>query len=165
MFPASQLKAKLAEVGKLDENLYTKDSWKELQDAVKNRHARADESRRTQKTPTLHYQPKGDTPIIHLQKKKGRKTMRNMLTYVNGTLVVDRDASFSRWTGLLINGNGIETGVAAVELHDGDEVVLARVPAPNYKYYTSTIPAAPYETYTRYWCGISSPCAENTRSR
>lgn len=33
------LKAKLAEVGKLDENLYTKDSWKELQDAVKNAEA------------------------------------------------------------------------------------------------------------------------------
>lgn len=73
-----------------------------------------------------------------------------LMAYVNGTLVVDRDASFSRWTGLLINGNGIETGVAAVELHDGDEVVLARVPAPNYKYYTSTIPAAPYETYRSY---------------
>ena len=43
------------------------------------RHARADESRRTQTASTLHYQPKGDTPIIHLQKKKGRKTMRNML--------------------------------------------------------------------------------------
>ena len=37
-----------------------------------------------------------------------------------------------------------------MELHDGDEVVLARVPAPNYKYYTSTIPAAPYETYRSY---------------
>lgn len=33
------MKAKLAEVGKLDENLYTKDSWKELQDAVKNAEA------------------------------------------------------------------------------------------------------------------------------
>lgn len=33
------LKAKLAEVGKLDENLYTKDSWKEIQDAVKNAEA------------------------------------------------------------------------------------------------------------------------------
>ncbi|KAB4411013.1 DUF3875 domain-containing protein, partial [Bacteroides thetaiotaomicron] len=43
------------------------------------RHARADESSRTQKTPTLHYQPKGDTPAVQLQKKKGRKNMRNTL--------------------------------------------------------------------------------------
>ena len=34
----------------------------------------ADESCRTQKTPTLHYQPKGDTPAVQLQKKKEERT-------------------------------------------------------------------------------------------
>ncbi|MGG6494851.1 UNVERIFIED_CONTAM: hypothetical protein NY603_18115 [Bacteroidetes bacterium 56_B9] len=45
------------------------------------RYTRADESCRPQKTPPLHYQPKGDTPTVQLQKKKGRISFQPALPY------------------------------------------------------------------------------------
>ncbi len=39
----------------------------------KVRDTRANEILRTQKPPTLHHQPKGDTPIIHNYKKRKGK--------------------------------------------------------------------------------------------
>ncbi|MFU2375694.1 MAG: DUF3875 domain-containing protein, partial [Bacteroidales bacterium] len=95
------------------------------------RHARADESRRTQTASTLHYQPKGDTPIIHLQKKKGRKTMRNML----------KATTLERKFPLLAVENG------CIISKDADITVAFRVELPE----LFTVTSAEYEAIHSAW--------------
>ena len=91
----------------------------------------ADESRRTQTASTLHYQPKGDTPIIHLQKKKGRKTMRNML----------KATTLERKFPLLAVENG------CIISKDADITVAFRVELPE----LFTVTSAEYEAIHSAW--------------
>ena len=95
------------------------------------RHARADESSRTQKTPTLHYQPKGDTPAVQLQKKKGRKNMRNTL----------KATTLERKFPLLAVENG------CIISKDADITVAFRVELPE----LFTVTSAEYEAIHSAW--------------
>ena len=71
-----------------------------------------------------------------------------VMVYINGTLAVYRDdVTTSYWNGELFNGTSKIQGVADIQLHDGDDVVIVRAQAPYYTYYIDTIPNAPYTSY------------------
>ena len=83
------------------------------------------------KTPTLHYQPKGDTPAVQLQKKKGRKNMRNML----------KATTLERKFPLLAVENG------CIISKDADITVAFRVELPE----LFTVTSAEYEAIHSAW--------------
>lgn len=83
------------------------------------------------KTPTLHYQPKGDTPAVQLQKKKGRKNMRNTL----------KATTLERKFPLLAVENG------CIISKDADITVAFRVELPE----LFTVTSAEYEAIHSAW--------------